>query len=519
MICQICSVDDAKYGFKTDRKKQFCKDCAKDIPNSCNLTKKLCKDEDCIKEPTYNFPNETGAIYCTTHKQPGMIDKKHKKCQYKSESGDGCLLHPSYGIAGGKAMYCKSHGELFENMILIRNDTCKWSDGTAFCTTRASFNKEGKKVGMYCQNHKEDDMVFVLKCDTCIEPGCKTRASFNLINEKKGIYCEEHKKSDMYNVKDARCISEGCVKIASFNVTGSNTYLYCNEHKLEGMVNIKSKKCIYEGCNKLPTCNKVGETIKLYCADHREINMTNVKNSKCIEKGCFVEASCNFLGEKKRLYCCRHKKEGMIQLSAKLCKYIAGDFKCNTRANPRYNGYCIRCYVGLFPANPKTRNFKTKEVKVCEHIKEHFPDYTILFDRTIPDGCSKRRPDMYMDMGSHTIIIEVDENQHIAYDNICENKRYMEIFQDLGNRPMVLIRFNPDEYYNSKDVLVKSCWSRSRDGLAIINRNKRDEWKNRLKTLVDSIQKNIENEPNKEIEITYLYYDENKNDDAVVADE
>jgi hypothetical protein len=120
----------------------------------------------------------------------------------------------------------------------------------------------------------------------------------------------------------------------------------------------------------------------------------------------------------------------------------------------------------------------------------------------------KRRPDIYIDMGLYTIIIEVDENQHDTYENICENKRFMLIFNDLGNRPMHIIRFNPDQYYNDKQEMVKSCWSFSRDGMAIINRNKRDEWKSRLNSLKNTLTYCIANEPKKEIDIKYLYYDE-----------
>jgi hypothetical protein len=83
----------------------------------------------------------------------------------------------------------------------------------------------------------------------------------------------------------------------------------------------------------------------------------------------------------------------------------------------------------------------------------------------------------------------------------------MEIFRDLGNRPMCVIRFNPDQYFDENNVLVKSCWSYSKIGLAIINRSKRDEWKKRLEALKIAIQNNIENIPQKEIEITSIYFD------------
>lgn len=509
--CESCLEDkDIKYGFKNG-KKQFCKDCAKGIPNTCDLSRKMCKEDECKKEPTYNYPNEKSTLYCSVHKKDGMIDKKHKKCEYKNNTDfkEGCLLLPSYGKIGEKVKYCKNHSVFFKDMILIRNDLCKYKKDDKGCSTRASFNIEGKKVGKFCQEHKEEGMIFVLKVDTCIFKDCETRAIFNYINETKGIYCDKHKLENMYNIKDDRCIKKNCVKIASFNLKKCDEYLYCDEHKLENMVNLRSKKCIFENCDKLPTCNKLGQTIKLYCAEHKEDDMINVKNPRCVEDGCEKEALCNYLGEKKRLYCCSHKLPDMVDLCKKICKNIQGDFTCDTKGNKKYDGYCVRCYIGLFPNEPRTRNYKTKELKVCEFIKEQFSNLTISFDKIVKDGCTKRRPDIYIDMGSHSIIIEVDENQHDTYENICENKRFMEIFTDLGNRPMVLIRFNPDEYYNDKNELVKSCWSFSKEGISIINRNKKDEWKKRLNKLKDSILFNIENEPKKEIEITYLYYDEN----------
>jgi hypothetical protein len=51
-----------------------------------------------------------------------------------------------------------------------------------------------------------------------------------------------------------------------------------------------------------------------------------------------------------------------------------------------------------------------------------------------------------VDLGSHLLIIEVDENKHSSYDCSCENKRLMLLSQDVGHRPIVFLRFNPDDY-------------------------------------------------------------------------
>ena len=92
------------------------------------------------------------------------------------------------------------------------------------------------------------------------------------------------------------------------------------------------------------------------------------------------------------------------------------------------------------------RNYKTKEKYVVDQIKQTFTNFTWVADKKVQDGCSRRRPDLLLDMGSHIIIVEIDENKHTDYDCSCENKRLMELSQDLQHRPIVFIRFNPDNY-------------------------------------------------------------------------
>ena len=130
-----------------------------------------------------------------------------------------------------------------------------------------------------------------------------------------------------------------------------------------------------------------------------------------------------------------------------------------------------------------------------------------MCDKTVEYGCSRRRPDIYIDFGTHLIIIEIDENQHIEYDEICENRRIMEISQDFGHRPIVFIRFNPDSYKNKENKNITSCWSINKLGLCTIKRGKNVEWNERLETLKDKINYWIKNEPTKVVNVEYLYYD------------
>ncbi len=116
---------------------------------------------------------------------------------------------------------------------------------------------------------------------------------------------------------------------------------------------------------------------------------------------------------------------------------------CSVIGNRKYNGYCLRCCVHLFPDIKVARNYKTKETAVTEYVQANFTGFTWITGHRVQDGCSQRRPDLLVDFGTHILIIEVDENQHNVYDCSCENKRLMELSQDVYYRPIVFIRLNP----------------------------------------------------------------------------
>ena len=136
-------------------------------------------------------------------------------------------------------------------------------------------------------------------------------------------------------------------------------------------------------------------------------------------------------------------------------------------------------------------------------ILKLFPNLTWITDKKVQDGCSRRRPDLLVDMGSHIVIVEIDENSHKNYDCSCENKRIMELSQDLQHRSIVFIRFNPDEYILN-DKIIKSCWKVNKNGILQINNKK--EWEERINALKEQIQYWINNTTEKTIEIIELFY-------------
>jgi hypothetical protein len=84
----------------------------------------------------------------------------------------------------------------------------------------------------------------------------------------------------------------------------------------------------------------------------------------------------------------------------------------------------------------------------------------------------------------------------------------MELSQDVGHRPLIFIRFNPDNYLTSSGK-VTSCWSLNKLGVCTIKKSKVKEWNKRLEALNNQISYWIhpENKINKTIEIVQLFYD------------
>ena len=76
----------------------------------------------------------------------------------------------------------------------------------------------------------------------------------------------------------------------------------------------------------------------------------------------------------------------------------------------------------------------------------------------------------------------------------------MEIFEDLGSRPMVYIRFNPDKYIDHTGKEVPSCFKQhSITESPVIG--SRSEWKSRLKVLKKYVSDAITSIPEKELSL------------------
>ena len=200
----------------------------------------------------------------------------------------------------------------------------------------------------------------------------------------------------------------------------------------------------------------------------------------------------------------KRKHDCKICDGSALCK----SHLCETKKSIKYNGYCLRCFMYLFPDKPISRNYKTKEFAVVEYIKNNFPDVDWIADRIVNDGCSKRRPDLLLDLGYQVLLIEIDENKHSGYDTTCDITRLNDLFTDLGDRPMVWVRFNPDAYTNNNGLKIKSCWGTDGNGICVVKKDKKKEWQERLNCLKNTVDYWIvpENKTNKTVETIQLFY-------------
>ncbi len=477
-----------------EKEVKYCLPC--DTTNTPKKQRKreLCIYEGCKIRPSFNFEGNKKGLYCFQHKLENMTDVIHPTCIYLN-----CKVRPMYNIEGNtNALYCASHKQ--NGMIDVKNKRCIYEG----CKTNPSFNFEKNTKRLYCSKHKIEGMIDISKRN-CVYEGCKTTATYCIESDTKPLFCSKHSKKHYVIVSSKRCSYEGCIIQPSYNFKGKKKSLYCFTHKLDGMIDVKNKTCIYEGCNVNPIYNFKGKTKRLYCAKHKLEGMINIKHKPCIYEGCEIRPIYNVKTEKKALYCSIHKIDGMVNVMDNTCK----NNWCHTIVKTqKYDGYCQFCYVNMFPDNPLSRNYKTKEYSVVNFVKTTFPHYDWIADKKIEGGCSKRRPDLLLDLGYQIIVIEIDENQHIDYDCSCENKRIMELSLDVGHRPIVFIRFNPDDYLNGNNN-VTSCWGLNKKGLCIIKKNKKDEWNQRLNSLANQISYwiNPNNKIDKTVEIIQLYYD------------
>jgi len=338
-----------------------------------------------------------------------------------------------------------------EVLILKKCSECKYLDLKSEFEKGRNICKSCRKEKRVCLEHKKE------KCRKC----------------NKAKLC-------IHNKEYRRC-KEGC---------GGQTYC------LHG----KDKRYCSEGCYGTALC--IHGKDKARCKDGcggQKICVHGKDKSRC-SKGCTNISRC--IHNKDKRYCIECKPS----CACNLCKNIYVDKRT------KFYPLCEACFSFTYPDSKLVTAYKIKERYLYDELKERFKDINIslTLDKRINGGCSLRKPDVFIDILTHSIIIECDEYQHKNYK--CENKRTMELFRDLGNRPLVLIRFNPDSYIRKNKEREKGCF-KPFINIDDMHRKKfynivKEEWNRRIKTIIPIVKEYISlgTFPKKEITIIQLFY-------------
>lgn len=223
-----------------------------------------------------------------------------------------------------------------------------------------------------------------------------------------------------------------------------------------------------------------------------------------------------FYDEEKNFDICIHQQNEAYCISCKglqVCEHLKIRTSCIHCARDLYPQFwCSLCKMYMTRTSTcssctqylQSKNQATKESHFKKWIQEKFPKVEFIQNKTIKGPCSSlRRPDFYVDLLTHVLIIELDENAHRSYT--CENKRIMEIYCDFGKRPLVAIRFNPDSYTDKFGIMQGSCFLRDKKSNLLVREN---IWNERLRKIELLIDEAFSPVPEKAVNSHFLFYDE-----------
>lgn len=380
-----------------------------------------------------------------------------KKCKKREKTRIILLPKKPKNLVEGQFYLYKKCVCVWKNEWYCGEHNLKYSD----CE---ECKKENIQTLPKLQNDRTDNTKYIYDGRLCYwrnnELQCEHFGRYSrCIKCQGGSICQIHLKLR------SRCECGGselceCGKRKEFCLIHEGTAM-CEKH---GM---RKERCTGDGCKK-------GSGV---CEKHER------RQEAC--KDCEGAQICpNSKLQKQKCRCCK---------GSRICK------NCEYTIASTYFPYCAPCFYEINDIDPPNR-YRHKEWYINDFLKENIEDIEFTHNKKIDGGSSKRRPDWFYDCKTHSIIIECDENGHNAYDNICENKRICEIFGDLANRPIVVIRFNPDK--NKEDP---GCFYYSSPSSSVL-RVQEEEWEKRSKILLERIQFHIENVQEKEIHIEKLFY-------------
>ena len=385
------------------------------------LKSRRCQAPGCSRVALFGDRGSHTPDFCKDHAQAGMIDLRNKRCE-----SHGCWKIASFAMAGtNRPTHCGEHAET--NLINVRKKSCQAPE----CSTIPSYAEPGSGRPLFCRLHAAFDMMNVTNYRRCETEGCSKVPSFAEAGSGRARFCGKHAGDDMTNVVMKRCETEGCDMRAYFGFPGTRSARSCRKHAGATMVDVRRNQCQAPDCSSCSTFGILGQPPS-HCAKHRTDEMVLHPRRRCQEKNCSNSATHGIKGPE---HCEVHALKTERDLVSRPCRTCGIEHILQ-------DGLCQAC--GFWSLHGSLHLYKQHEVEKVLRAAGHPPDQT---DVTIDRGtCGRERPDFLWDCGSHFLILEVDENQHLSNFEECECKRMVNILNSLGGTPALFIRYNPDRY-------------------------------------------------------------------------
>ena len=357
------------------------------------------------------------------------------------------------------AQWCKACPDKPKEAINILSPSCQCTKGK-----QPIYGLRGDKRPTWCSVcPNKPDNAYNIACATC--PCSLARQPyFALSTDSPPMWCSQcpDKPDNTINVVHKRCPCPR-KKLATFGIEKGGTGVWCAycPTKPNSAVSINSPTCECP-LAKRPSFGIEADGIPLWCR-------------KCPMKS--------------------NQAVNVITPRCATCK-----LNLSTRT---YRPECAPCYYHNHPEVSPPKAYRTRENHLFNRVKQDFPD-TFRFDRPVDGGCSKRKPDLFVDCLTYVIIGEHDEHMH-KYTP-CENKRIMQLFEDTAARPIVIIRLNPDAYTDSEGVKHPSTFFMNNNTLCVDE----EAWEARYLTFKDRLKHWLQfsGVPDKEVTVEQLYYGE-----------
>lgn len=445
----------------------------------------------CVRKVSANFglPGER-AKYCAKCRPDGAINVYRRTCQCDKKR------QPRWGLPGTVPRFCSSCPNLPPGSIDVYAARCS-------CPLKkyATYGVKGSKKLQWCASCKPDDAVDVhhRKCQ-CAR---KVVPSFAIPGEPPEwcIDCE----SKPPNAVSINSLCECGRACPSFGLEIDAKRKWCKNCKPQNAISL-STKCECGRC--APSFGLPDDKVVIWCQRCAPPGALHLRARRC---SCELKAVAHF-GRPDDSYPTFCKKCPNLPDDAKNLTviYCLSEWCDTISSNSAYRGYCLHCFVHLFPDEEISRNYLVKEKLVRDEIdkrlREFRPDLHAFYNKQISGGCSRKRPDTFVDALTHGIFGEVDESQHDTSEYCsCENKRMMSLMNDIGLRSSVFVRLNPDDYVDSNGVFHASCFTKTQSGKLVLSNQA--EFYHRVEVYWSRIKYHIETRPEQEVQIEHLFYD------------